>query len=120
LDNLEDLNSHWLRALEYIKAHKVRSAKFYNQKVQEKRFSEGELVWKVILLIGCKDNRFGKWSSDWQGPYQITRVAPGNAYFYETFEGKSILELSMKNILRSTTVMCRLICFSRLECWDGF
>jgi hypothetical protein len=49
-----------LKALENIKAHKIKIAKFYNQKVQEKKFSEGKLVWKVILPIGSKDNRFGK------------------------------------------------------------
>ena len=73
--------------MENIKAHKIRIAKFYNKKVREKRFSEGELVWKVILLIGSKDNRFGKWSpTNLEGPYWITRVAPGNAYFYEILE----------------------------------
>jgi hypothetical protein len=51
LDNLDDLNFHRLKALENIKAHQIKIAKFYNQKVQEKNFSEVELVWKVILTI---------------------------------------------------------------------
>jgi hypothetical protein len=42
----------------------------------------------VILPIGSKDSRFGKWSPNWEGPYRITQVAPENAYFYETLEGK--------------------------------
>jgi hypothetical protein len=84
MDNLDDWNFHRLKALEIIRANNIRVAKFYNQKVQDRRFNEGELVWKVILPIGLKDNRFGKWSPNWEGPYQITRVAPGNAYFYET------------------------------------
>ena len=88
LDNLDDLNFHRLKALENIRANKIKIAKFYNQKVWERRFSEGEQVWKVILLIGYKDSKFGKWSPNWEGPYQITRVAPGNAYFYETLEGE--------------------------------
>ena len=88
LDNLDDLNFHRLKALENIRANKIRITKFYNQKVRERRFSEGELVWKVILLIGSKDSKFGKWSPHWEGPYRITRVALGNAYFYETLEGE--------------------------------
>ena len=88
LDNLDDLNFHRLKALENIRANKIRIAKFYNKKVRERRFSEGELVWKVILAIGSKDSRFGKWSPNWEGPYRITSVAPGNAYFYENLEGE--------------------------------
>jgi hypothetical protein len=88
LDNLDDLIFHRLKALKNIIANKIRIAKFYNQKVQERRFSEGKLVWKVILTIKSKDRRFGKWSPNWEGPYRITRVAPVNAYFYETLEGE--------------------------------
>ena len=88
MDNLDDLNFHQLKALENIKANKLRIAKYYNQKVREKRFSEGDLVWKVVFTIGTKDNKYGKWSPNWEGPYRITRSAPGNAYFYETLEGE--------------------------------
>jgi hypothetical protein len=59
MDNLDDLNFHRLKALENIRAKKIKIAKFYNQKVRERRFSEGDLVWKVILPIGSKDSRFG-------------------------------------------------------------
>jgi hypothetical protein len=44
LDNLDDLNFHRLKALENIKANKIKIAKFYNQKVRERKFSKGELV----------------------------------------------------------------------------
>jgi len=33
LDNLDDLNFHRLKALENIRANKIKIAKFYNQKV---------------------------------------------------------------------------------------
>ena len=62
IDNLEDLSCLRLRALENIKANKLRVAKYYNKKVKIKQFSEGDLVWKVKLLIGSKDSKFGKWS----------------------------------------------------------
>jgi len=88
LENLDDLKFLQLKALENIRANKIRIAKFYNQKVRERRFSEGQLVWKVILPIGSKDSKFGKWSPNWEGPYQITKVAHGNAYFHETLEGE--------------------------------
>ena len=62
IDDLEDLSCHRLHALENIKANKLRVAKYYNKKVKSKQFSEGDLVWKVKLLIRSKDSKFGKWS----------------------------------------------------------
>ena len=97
MNDLEDLSCHRLRALENIEANKLRVARHYNKKVKNKQFCEGELVWKVRLLIGSKDNRFGKWSSNCEGPYQIKRCAPSNAYILEMLEGKSsLIEQSME------------------------
>ena len=53
-----------------------------------KQFSKGDLVWKVKLSIGSKDNKFDKWSPNQEGPYRIKRCAPGNAYILETFGGE--------------------------------
>ena len=44
IDDLEDLSCHRLRALENIEANKLRIAKYYNKKVKDKQFSEGDLV----------------------------------------------------------------------------
>jgi hypothetical protein len=60
MDDLEDLNCHRLWAHKNIEANKLRVAKHYNKKVRSKEFSEGDLVWKVKLPIGSKDNKFGK------------------------------------------------------------
>ena len=92
MDDLEDLSCHRLRALENIEANKLRVARHYNKKVKNKQFCEGELVWKVRLSIGSKDNRFPKWSSNWEGPYRIKRCAPGNAYILETLEGEEEID----------------------------
>ena len=88
MDDLEDLSCHQLRALENIEANKLRVARHYNKKVKNKQFGEGELVWKVKLLIGSKDSKFGKWSPNWKGPYRISHCAPSNAYILETLEGR--------------------------------
>ena len=88
MDDLEDLSCHRLRALENIEANKLRVARNYNKKVKNKQFYEEELVWKVRLSIRSKDNRFGKWSPNQEGPYRIKRCAPGNAYILETLEGE--------------------------------
>ncbi|KAK8448722.1 hypothetical protein SEVIR_7G090901v4 [Setaria viridis] len=78
-DELEDLVHRWLIALERIEADKVRVVKYYNKKVVPKSFQEGELVWKTVLPIGTKDNKFGKWLLNWEGLYRVNRCVPGNA-----------------------------------------
>ena len=67
-----------------IESNKLRIAKYYNKKVKGKQFSKGDLVWKVKLLIGSKDSKFGKWSANWEGPYRIKCCALGNAYILKT------------------------------------
>jgi len=80
-DELDDLVVHWLRALISIEENKKRVAKWYDKKVKAKEFADGDLVWKLILPIGTESLKFGKWSPNWEGPYRISRSAPGNAYF---------------------------------------
>ena len=88
IDELEDLHEVRLWALENIERNKIRVAKQYDKKVKPKEFSEGDLVWKVILPIETKDNKFGKWSPNWEGPFRIARRAPGNAYILKTLKGE--------------------------------
>ena len=44
MDGLEDLSCLRLRALENIEANKLRVTKYYNKKVKNKQFFEGDLV----------------------------------------------------------------------------
>jgi hypothetical protein len=37
-------------------------ARAYNKKVKEKLFQVRDLVWKMILPIGSRSNKFRKWS----------------------------------------------------------
>nr|AAM00943.1 Putative retroelement pol polyprotein [Oryza sativa Japonica Group] len=79
-DEKEDLVQSRLRALAKVTKDKERIARHYNKKVVPKSFSEGELVWKLILPIGTRDNKFGKWSPNWEGPFQIHKVVSKGAY----------------------------------------
>ena len=45
-------------------------------------------MWKVVLPIGTKYSKFGKWSPTWEGPYRVSSHVPGNAYILETLEGE--------------------------------
>jgi hypothetical protein len=52
----------------------------------ERTFQTGELVWKTILPLGSRDQKFGKWSPSWKGPFKVIGIVPGGAYFVETRE----------------------------------
>jgi hypothetical protein len=86
MDLLEDLHMIRLRALENIEK-KMRVAKYYNKKVKVKQFAEGDLVWKALLPIGTY-SAFGKWSTNWEGPFRVVRCTPGNAYILKTLLGE--------------------------------
>ena len=86
-DELEDSAGHRLKALVNIEENKKRVARWYDKKVKAKEFADGNLVWKLILLIGTKSSKFRKWSPNWEGPYWISRSAPGNVHILETLEG---------------------------------
>jgi hypothetical protein len=87
-EELEDLAENRLRALENIKKNKMRAAKSYDKNVKIKEFSQGDLVWKLILSIGSRDPMYGKWSPTWEDPYQVSRCVPGNAYILNSLEGE--------------------------------
>jgi len=87
-DGLEDLAGHRLGALINVEANKARIGRWYDKKVKVKSFDQGELVWKLILPIGTKSSKFGKWSPTWEGPFRINRCVLGNAYILETLEGE--------------------------------
>ena len=85
-DELEDLVGHRLKALANVEANKARVGRWYDKKVKAKTFDQGELVWKLILPIGTKNSKFGKWSPTWEGPFRISRCVLGNAYILETLK----------------------------------
>jgi ribonuclease HI/transposase InsO family protein len=87
LDRLDEVTDERMRALAEIERDKMRVAKAYNKKVKAKSFQVGDLVWKTILPIGSRSNKFGKWSPNWEGPYRIEKVVPGNSYFVSDTRG---------------------------------
>ena len=85
---LEALNGKRLQALDHIMIQKKKVTKAYNKRVRRKIFEEGELVWKVVLSICAKDKELGKWSPDWEGPFKVHQILPGNAYWLSSLEGE--------------------------------
>ena len=90
LDNIDEISDKRLQALKEIERDKLRVGRAYNKKIRAKSFLVGELVWKTILPLGTKSNKFGKWSPSWEGPYMIIKVIFGNSYMVETMQGECL------------------------------
>jgi hypothetical protein len=90
LDRLDEASYESIKALGEIERDKLRVARAYNKKVKEKSFQVRDLVWKMILLIGSKNNKFGKWSPNWEQPYKIEEVIPENSYMVQSVQGTSL------------------------------
>ena len=84
---LEALDEKRLQVLDHTMIHKMKVAQAYNKRVRRKSF-EGELVWKVVLLIGAKDIELVKWSPSWDGPFKVQQILLGNAYWLSSLEGE--------------------------------
>ena len=82
IDNIDEVTNKRLKALKEIEKDKYRKARSYN-KVRSKSLQVGELVRKTIPPLGMKSNKFGMWSSSWEGPYKIFKVISGNSYMVE-------------------------------------
>ena len=86
MDNIDEVSDKRLQALKEIEKDKLQVASAYNEKIKSKSFQVVKLVWKTILPLGTKSNKFGKWSTAWEGPYKIVKVIFGNSYMVETMQ----------------------------------
>ena len=85
MDNIDEVADKRVKALKdnENEKEKLRVAKSYNKRVRLKDFQIGDLVWKVILPVGSRSQKFGKWSPSWEGPLRVVRIVPGNSYLVE-------------------------------------
>jgi hypothetical protein len=90
LDRLDEVSDERVKTLGEIERDKIRVAIAYNKRVKEKIFWVGDLVWKMILPIGSRSNKFEKWSPNWEGPYRIEEVISRNSYMVQSVQGTSL------------------------------
>jgi hypothetical protein len=62
MDKIDVVPESRFKALEEKEREKVKIAKAYNKRVVKKSFQVGDLVWKIILPLGTRSGKFGKWS----------------------------------------------------------
>jgi hypothetical protein len=55
----------------------------------------------MILPIGSRSNKFGKWSPNWEGPYRIEEVTPRILIWFRVCKGppKAINEKYLKSTI---------------------
>jgi hypothetical protein len=90
-----------VKALGEIERDKLRVAKAYNKRVKEKSFQVRDLIWKMILPIGSRSSKFEKWSPNWERPYRIEEVIPGNSYMVQSIQGTSLSRTQWKVLKKS-------------------
>jgi hypothetical protein len=87
LDRLDEVSDERVKALGEIGRDKLRVARAYNKSTKEKSFWVEDLVWKMILPIRSRSNKFTKWLPNWEGPYRIEEVIPRNSYMVQSLQG---------------------------------
>ena len=65
MDNINEVSDKLLRALKETEKDKLQVARAYNKMVKDKSFQVTKLVWKRILSLVMKSNKFDKWSPNW-------------------------------------------------------
>jgi hypothetical protein len=86
MDRIDGIPKSRFKALEEIGKEKIKIAKAYKKCVMEKSFQVGDIVWKMILSLGTRSGKFGKWSPSWEGPFRVIRFVPSSAYFVDDLE----------------------------------
>jgi hypothetical protein len=90
LDRLDEVLDERVKSLGEIERDKLRVARAYNKRVKEKSFQVGDLVWKMILLVESRSNKFGKWSLNWEGSYRTEEVILRNSYMVQSIQETSL------------------------------
>ncbi|XP_015971350.1 uncharacterized protein LOC107494829 [Arachis duranensis] len=91
-DELNELDSERILALENMVRQKESIARSYNRRIREKYFNIEELVLKVILPMKKKLKFLGKWSHTWEGHFQVVGSYSGNAYRIKDIDSGKIID----------------------------
>jgi hypothetical protein len=100
-DRVDEASDERIKALGETERVELWAARAYNKRVKEKLFQVGDLVWKTILPVGIKSNKFGMWSPNWEGPYRIEEVIPINSYMVQSVQGTSLPRVLNEKYLKS-------------------
>lgn len=90
VDNLDTLEEQRDQALLRRQKYQQLAARYYNKRVKNRHFDEGDLVlWKVYQ--NTSEWKAGNLGANWEGPYVITKIVNSGVYELMTMEGEPIL-----------------------------
>ncbi|KAK9749941.1 hypothetical protein RND81_02G160500 [Saponaria officinalis] len=84
-----DAEAKRAQALSSLIKQKRLTVESYNKRVRRKSFKIDDLVWKVRLPMGHKDQFYGKWTPQWEGPFRVVKVCSGNSYGLQDMNGNT-------------------------------
>ena len=70
-------------------SYKWRFERYFNSKVKEKRFKEGDLMLKKVLP-NMKEVNVEVLGPNWEGPYMIAEVLRPGTYKLKSLDGKMV------------------------------
>ncbi|XP_074362142.1 uncharacterized protein LOC141702338 [Apium graveolens] len=68
--------------------HQQRASLYYNRRVKERFFQQGDLVLRKIEASGVGER--GKLASNWEGPYKVRKTLGRESYKLETLNGDEV------------------------------
>lgn len=89
LENLDTLDEQWDQALLRIQNCHQLVTRYYNKRVKNRHFDEGNLVLRKVYE-NTAEWKVGKPGENWEGPYQIMKVVKPEVYELMTMEGEPI------------------------------
>ena len=70
-------------------SHKQQSERYFNSKVKERRFKEGDLILRKVLP-NTKEVNVGVLGPNWEGPYVIAEVLQPRTYRLKRLDSKMV------------------------------
>ena len=70
-----------------VPAYQQATARYYNSRVKERRFEEGDLVLKKVIQ-NIKKSGDGILGPSWEGPYKVVKVVRPGTYRLENKWGE--------------------------------
>ena len=84
-------NEKRIKVVEHAQVYQKRITRAYDKHVKERKFKVGDFVLKRITPSQLPHPK-GKFQPNWEGPYVIKEVYPGNAYRLVNAEGEDLLD----------------------------
>ena len=100
---LDLLDERRIKAAEHAQVYRKRIARAYDKHVKERKFKVGDFVLKRIAPSQLPHPR-GKLRPNWEGPYVIKEVYPGNAYRLVNAEGEDLSDPWIAMYLKRYTI----------------